>query len=155
MKRNKAIMMRHSQQVLPVLQLVRMRTQSFLKCMDRKGEMLHRTARNRWMALVMEQELMMPLWLTQPLKNREQRRRTLKIQILFPPVHSKELLLGVQFAWSLTQSLFNADDSSWQPYVAMSSAVDASLLLLRLLTCAQTAEWHSHQNYTIPFIYEC
>ncbi|KAI1238496.1 hypothetical protein IHE44_0013230, partial [Lamprotornis superbus] len=54
---------------------------------------------DRWMSLIMEQEPMKHLWLTQPLQNREQQRGELHVQM-----HSRELLV-VQFAWIFTQSL--------------------------------------------------
>lgn len=57
----------------------------------------------------------------------------------------------------LSSRLWNVDDSLWQPCVAMSSVVGASLLPWRLTSCAQPAGWTSpfFINCIIPFIYEC
>ena len=68
-----------------------------LQFMSGEGQMPPWTDVNRWMALVMEQELMMHLWLTQALQNREQQRRELHFHSKYGSCLTKHRILCLLF----------------------------------------------------------
>ncbi|XP_032541192.1 uncharacterized protein LOC116785568 isoform X1 [Chiroxiphia lanceolata] len=73
---------------------------------------------------------------------------------LFSLVHGHQGLFGVQFAWICTQRSCEVNDWFCQPCAAISSAVSASLLPLRLPGLVQPAAENSLTDNIIPFIYE-